>query len=270
MKKLPLVIAAVFSSLSLTAGVIQQIDPNFVSIPAEAVDSIDDVDKPGSVWKIVTNGNLTTQGIGFVKTDSVLAGAYGTGGVFAENDFNQAGSGTFPNNSNNSNLNYKIQFSSPGTYHFYFRATNFDRNPVGGAINGGASDSYWLAPAFGDAIPGTDGVQQLGGVNSTGYNGNPWQPGLLLWYNVTTGQIYEPGLATFNGKWSFNVTEGMVGQETTFRLGMRESALLFDHLVFSKQFNLTEAQLNAIPEPSVYGLGAALTAFGFLLYRRRR
>lgn len=251
---------ALLPMAAVQGAIITQTDPSYVSIPAEAFDSIDDPTEVGKLWKLVSDGDLTTQGLTHITTTGVntLSGALGGMAVYADFDNNP---GTKP--ADNSNLNYILQLSNQATYSLYGRFTTFQYNNSNPGA--GNMDSLY-APAAGilgsTAVPSTQWQQINNHATSTfgtftiGNDASSLGDG---WYRFTLG--------------TYTLQGGDVNQPISFRIGMREAGLLADHFVLHTSSSLTSGDLSAIaniPEPSVYAALLGLIAVGLALIRRKK
>jgi hypothetical protein len=165
-----------------------------------------------------------------------------------------------------------ITFAADGTLYGWtagggplvtLNTTNAARTVIGSAVNGSASNGLTFAP------------------NGTLYLGGPNAPGNLYTVNPTTGAITSA--ATFsNAPVDFGTINAMASDETgmlyaTSKFGGRFvkidplTGIMTDLGLLS--FGDSDAlafQLNAVPEPSSYGLLLGAVGLGLVMLRRRK
>jgi hypothetical protein len=131
-------------------------------------------------------------------------------------------------------VDYRLQFSTPGSYRLYDRAK---ADVAWAAADRFTANSFWAPRTFNTPFA-TNNTDALASYIQSASNGSDAQA------NPSSTNFVIYGEAT-----PFEVTQGMVDNRevVTLRIGTRERGMIIDRFVLSTDQALTEAGFNALP-----------------------
>jgi hypothetical protein len=229
------VVPLIFSVGTREAGMlidrwVMSTDPNLAEATLDAlVNSQTDVVVQGSADSFVAfEAETKVKLIAGAPTSWIISNdpaASGLSAIYAggPNDVNSAPHGF---------AQYQIKFTQPGEYNVYYR---WKADPARTVADQFTANSVWIARSFGSfTTPGEAGREPF---NNSASNGTQAPANnIYKWQREPEGNTYTVTQADVSG-----------GQSLVFTVGTREAGMFIDRFVFHPSADLTEPQLDALP-----------------------
>ena len=195
---------------------IQGIDEDYIAFEAED-------------YHDITRHYGENDGLNVININAFIS-EFGTNILPEESEFPASGDRAlladmrYNTNEQRSTVEYKLVFSTPGTYKMYFRSSLFER---GGPDSYGGEDSFYAAAAF-----GADPDKKLGSrmPQDSDIESHPVtnpSEGRFFWYGINN---------------HFVVTQEDVGKTLSFKIRDREKGFALDRFVFSLNHKLDDQE----------------------------